>query len=103
MPDIIVAYNCGLHEYMGTDTDTWLLSLPFLVKFNHTPLILTSYTSDEAYRDIARILDYRKDSLTVYLKCKKNPFASKRPYRDWGGENCDVFFQNNFITLVTPH
>jgi len=74
-----------------------------LVKFNHTPLILTSYTSDEAYRDIARILDYKKDSMTVYLKCAKNPFASKRPYRDWGSENCDVFFQNNFITLVTPH
>lgn len=103
MPDIIVAYNCGLHEYVGTDADTWLLSLPFLVKFNQTPLLLTSYTSDEAYRDFARILDCRKDSLTVYLKCAKNPFASKRPYRDWGSENCDVFFQNNFITLVTPH
>ena len=103
MPDIIVAYNCGLHEYVGTDTDTWLLSLPFLVKFNQTPLILTSYTSDEAYRDIERILDYRKDSLKVYLKCAKNPFASKRPYRDWGNENCEVFFQNNFITLVIPH
>lgn len=101
-PDIIVTYNCGLHEYVGTDADTWLLSLPFLVKFNQTPLILTSYTSDEAHRDIARILDFRKDSLIVYLKCGKNPFASKRPYRDWGSENCDVFFQNNFITIVTP-
>jgi splicing suppressor protein 51 len=102
MPNIIVVYNCGLHEYVGTDADTWLPSLPFLVKFNQTPLILTSYTSDEACKDIERILDCRKNSLTVYLKCAKNPFASRRPYRDWGSENCDVFFQNNFITLVTP-
>lgn len=103
MPDIIVVYNCGLHEHEGTDADMWLLSLPFLVKFAQTPLILTSYTSKEAYKDVARILDCREDGLTVYLKCAKNPFASKRPYRDWGSEGCCIFFQNNFITLVTPH
>jgi splicing suppressor protein 51 len=103
LPDIIVAYNCGLHEYEGTNSDTWLQSLPFLVKFDHIPLILTSYTSDEAYKDVARIFDYRKGALTVYLKCSRNPFASRRPYRDWSNENSDVFFQNYFITLVTPH
>lgn len=103
MPDVTVAYNCGLHEYEGTDADMWLLSLPFLVKFVQTPLILTSYTSDEAYKDVARILDCRKGGLTVYLKCAKNPFASKRPYRDWASTGSGVFFQNNFITLVTPH
>jgi splicing suppressor protein 51 len=102
LPDIIVAYNCGLHEYEG-NSDTWLQSLPFLVKFDHIPLIVTSYTSDEAYKDIARILDCRKDTLTVYLKCSKNPFASRRPFRDWDSENSDVFFQNDFISLVTPH
>ncbi|PNF33793.1 hypothetical protein B7P43_G10223 [Cryptotermes secundus] len=102
-PDIIVAYNCGLHEYEGTNSDTWLQSLPFLVKFDHVPLILTSYTSDEANKDVARILGCKKDTLTVYLKCSKNPFASRRPYRDWRSESSDVFFQNNFITLVTPY
>jgi hypothetical protein len=103
MPDVIAAYNCGLHEYEGTSTDAWLPSIPFLVKFDQTPLILTSYTNDEAYKDVARILDCCKDGLTVYLKCAKNPFASKHPYRDWGSDISDVFFQNNFITLVKPH
>jgi splicing suppressor protein 51 len=103
LPDIIVAFNCGLHEYEGTKSDTWSQSLPYLVKFDHIPLILTSYTGDEAYKDVARILKCRKDPLTVYLKCSKNPFASRRPYRDWDSENSDVFFQNYFITLVTPH
>ncbi|KDR14836.1 hypothetical protein L798_11281 [Zootermopsis nevadensis] len=103
MPDVIVAYNCGLHEYEGTDADTWLLSLTFLVKFVRTPLILTSYTCDEAHKDVSRILNCRKNGLTVHLKCVKNPFASKRPYRDWGSEGNGVFFQNNYITLVTPH
>ena len=98
-PDVIVAYNCGFHEFLNSDRDSWLPTIPYLVKHKNVPLVITSYTETEAEVDVRRILDF---DIEIILYCKKNPFSSKRPYRDWTDED-KVFFINMFLSIVRPY
>ncbi|PSN41770.1 hypothetical protein C0J52_08859 [Blattella germanica] len=101
-PDIIVAYNSGLHEFENSDNDSWGPSIPYLIKHEHVPLILTSYTREEAEKDIQRVMTIKERKIKIILNCQENPFSSKRPYRDWDNETNKVFYQNKFISIVKP-
>lgn len=93
-PDVICCFNCGFHEYEGSDSDTWAETLPLLVDKN-PPLILTSFTEDEADRDLNKLKNINQN---LWIKKSENPYSSLRPYRDL--ENLGVYYNNKFLSLV---
>lgn len=94
-PDLICTFNCGFHEFQNSDTDTWMNSLPALVSNKNLPLIVTSFTENEAEQDLNRLF-----SINENLKVIRgtNPFASLRPYRDF--ESQGVYFNNKYISVI---
>ena len=99
-PDAVVAFNSGIHEFAERDDDTWRESLPFLVRHEHVPLILTAYTRTELRKDLEE-LEKAVPALNVLLPAGKNPFGSTKPVRDMCREDdCDVFFLNQFVSVV---
>lgn len=94
-PDIICTFNCGYHEYENSDSDTWSLSLPYLIQNNRVPLIFTSFTEGEAEKDAKMLLDLNKN---LRVKIFKNNFSSLRPYRDL--EKLGVYFNNAYVGTV---
>lgn len=99
-PDLIVSFNCGVHEYDGSENDSWKPSVPFLVSCKDTPLIVTSYTKEEAEKDL-EVIKQQGRNCSVLVRAEKNPFGSQRPYRDWASdESAGVFFQNNYLSIL---
>lgn len=97
-PDVIVAFNSGLHEFHQSDKDSWKNSLRSLVAVPKVPLVLTAYTYNEIKDDL-KIIEGAATVRVVYGP-KKNPFANQRPFRDWTPENDPVYFINNFLAVV---
>lgn len=98
-PDVIVAFNCGFHEFQDEDKDTWPESLSVMVKNPDVPLIFTSYTQSEAKKDLVAV--EKVDEIEVSLPTSLNPYRSMRPTRDISREDdCDMYFENQFITCV---
>lgn len=95
-PDLIVAFNCGLHEFQDTDEDTWRSSLSTIVA-RRVPIVLTSYTTGEAVMDVARIvaIDER-----CSVRMLSNPFASLSPMRDV--ESLGVYYVNSVLSVLVP-
>ncbi|XP_063979810.1 uncharacterized protein LOC135163867 [Diachasmimorpha longicaudata] len=93
-PDIVIGYNIGVHECVEYDSkrDTWAPTIKILGGMM-CPLIVTSYTQEEAQKDYERILT-GSGGLVGVLK-EKNPFGSLRHYRDF--ENDEFYYQNQFI------
>lgn len=100
VPDVIIAYNCGLHENSGQAADKWSNSLPLLVQHQHVPFVFTSYTAQEAKLDLA-VLE-RSAPVKVLMEPHLNPFHSLRPYRDFEiiNEESPIYFWNQYITCV---
>lgn len=100
-PDLVVAFNSGLHEFKGRKCDTWRESIPSLVKFPNVPLVLTAYTTNEMAKDLKRVTNLTHLKLDIILT-EKNPFAGMRPLRDWEGNTItpSVFYVNGFISIV---
>ncbi|XP_015609307.1 putative protein MSS51 homolog, mitochondrial [Cephus cinctus] len=96
-PDFIIGYNVGLHECedFSSENDTWSPCVRSLGTQN-CPVILTSYTLEEAKKDHERICAVLGDTVALVL-CEHNPFASLRPHRDFEVE--DVYYQNQIITI----
>uniref|UniRef100_A0A6V7IAR7 Mitochondrial splicing suppressor 51-like C-terminal domain-containing protein n=1 Tax=Bracon brevicornis TaxID=1563983 RepID=A0A6V7IAR7_9HYME len=96
LPDLVIGYNIGVHECFefASEGDTWYPSIAALGNLD-CPLIVTTYTKDEAEKDYERILKSSK-RFTCLLQ-EKNPFASLRHYRDF--ENDDFYYQNQFIMI----
>lgn len=99
-PDVIVSYNCGLHEFQDTENDTWGDSVERIMKNSFGVLILTSYTESEAKLDVKRLMPFVGQQTDLILSCQKNKFSSLRPLRDWATENCPVFYTNNYLTVL---
>ncbi|XP_037085848.1 putative protein MSS51 homolog, mitochondrial [Pollicipes pollicipes] len=99
-PDVVVCFNSGIHEFAEREEDTWRESLPFLVRHDDVPLILTAYTRTELDRDLAQ-LERAVPDLRTRLEPAKNPYGSTKPVRDMCREDdCDVFFLNQFLAVV---
>lgn len=92
--NVIVAFNCGLHEFEGAD-DTWGGSLVALLS-RKTPIVLTSYTLSEAILDVDRL---RELDPGLRVRQYGNPFASLSPLRDV--ESQGVYFVNSILSIIT--
>ena len=103
-PDAVIAYNCGFHEELSPENDTWALTLMYLFELPNVPCIFTSYNQTEAEEDMKRIRKSAKSigsSLKVILGEERNPFGSRRPVRDWECDrNRDVFYHNMYLSIV---
>ncbi|GLG95730.1 Uncharacterized protein GBIM_02646 [Gryllus bimaculatus] len=98
-PQIIVAFNCGLHEYEGSGNDTWKSTLPCFFKLPDLHIIITSYTKSEAVKDRDILMSF-SDKADILFDCIDNPFSSNRPHRDWDNMRSDVFFINRYASVV---
>ncbi|XP_015123958.1 uncharacterized protein LOC107046018 [Diachasma alloeum] len=95
-PDVVVGYNIGVHECVefNSERDTWAPTIKTIGGLM-CPLIVTSYTQEEAQKDYERILGGSENFVGVVNQ--KNPFGSLRHYRDF--ENDEFYYQNQFIMV----
>lgn len=107
VPDIIVAFNCGLSEFEKVpEKDLWKNSISSLLHFPSTLIVLTSYCKEESDHDIARVLNMKKVNIDtkILVKGEQNPFASLSPRRDWElkspGSSNVVFYINNYFSVI---
>ncbi|XP_066955483.1 putative protein MSS51 homolog, mitochondrial [Macrobrachium rosenbergii] len=98
-PDAVIAYNCGFHAHSGLEMDTWPESLKLIISDPDIPLIFTSFSKEEADKELQVLKNLQDVSIT--LPSQPNPFKSLRPCRDFSRDNnCHVFYVNHFITCV---
>lgn len=98
-PNLVLALNCGLHEFEDQVCDEWFPSIPFMI-INKVPFVFTSYTHEEMLKDINYIKKFIPDVELYIVMSRENPFASLRPIRDWCTKDIPVFYSNAFITIV---
>ncbi|XP_060517205.1 uncharacterized protein LOC132696410 [Cylas formicarius] len=96
-PNIVIAFNSGLHEFEGSENDLWQSTLQS-IKCWEAPLLLTAYTEDEIVKDLEKLKNYFP--MEVLCEPKVNPFANKRPLRNWDRQNVPIFFVNGYVTIV---
>ncbi|KAL1124084.1 hypothetical protein AAG570_001854 [Ranatra chinensis] len=102
VPDLIIAFNCGLHEFEGDISDTWIDSIPSFMSFCNTLIVLTSYNKLEAAKDMKRVLSVEQPPYIprVIIECEENPFRGLRPHREWEHNTDSVFYLNNVISVI---
>lgn len=95
-PDLVVALNSGLHEYIDSTNDTWKNSVPELVRYKEVPLLLTAYTESELNRDLERF-----SSIRFLVQPQRNPYSSLRPNRNWEEGSELVYYEHGYFTVIT--
>lgn len=98
-PDIVLALNCGLHEFENDKRDTWKASLHLLVHYPNVPLVITSYTDIEMERDLNRMKSLNTNCEFV-VENEENLLCSLRPFRDWLSENEPFYYHNRYISIL---
>lgn len=106
-PQIIVSYNCGFHEHIDTQRDTWSTTLARLVRFVNIPIVFTSYTREEACQDCAMIYSISQRSVKyrdlVFVKrATNNPFKDYKPLRNTtvSDEGDELYYSNGYVSIV---
>lgn len=102
-PDIIVAFNCGYNEFSKTNKDTWKASLSHVLELKDILFMFTSYTKDESiedYRIVKELSHNNQDNIYFNKVCYENPFRSHRPHRDWEVNDKEIFYLNNYISII---
>ncbi|XP_062545745.1 uncharacterized protein LOC134212153 [Armigeres subalbatus] len=106
-PHIIVSFNCGFHEHIDSNKDTWTHTLARLIRFVNIPIMFTSYTREEACQDCAIIYSIGKRSLKkkelVFVKrAIDNPYKDFKPLRNTNhmDESDELYYSNGYISLV---
>lgn len=107
-PDLMVAFNCGLHEYQeesaqSDSDDSWAKSVPSMLLQSNVPLLLTAYTHAEALLDFQRLTAMNSGAernFNAPIRCERNEFRGFRPLRDWSTCDKPVFYQNNYVTVI---
>lgn len=97
-PDLVVAFNSGLHAY---DENCWGKSISFLTKYYGVPLLLTAYTSKELQCDVDIVLKNSSKELKIIIEPQRNPFSCTRPMRDFNTLNVPIFYVNGYIAIFT--
>uniref|UniRef100_A0A0A9W5X8 Zinc finger MYND domain-containing protein 17 n=1 Tax=Lygus hesperus TaxID=30085 RepID=A0A0A9W5X8_LYGHE len=96
-PDIIVAFNCGFHEFRGQNCDTWEKTIQFILTLENTILVSTSYTLKEAEDDSQPFIE--QDKVDILKLCQNNPFKSLNPHRNPERSESAIFFFNQFLSV----
>lgn len=99
-PDLIVAFNCGFHEYEGLETDTWLPTIEYILTNLSTILVCTAYTPLEAENDSKPFVKRNPQVRTIKF-CERNPFRSLMPYRNPERTESSVFFFNQMLSIFS--
>ncbi|KAK2718309.1 hypothetical protein QYM36_005573 [Artemia franciscana] len=99
-PTVIIAFNCGLYRDTGhSERDTWAPCIEYLTKDPFIPLILTAYTSEEAPKDVERVM--RTVKAEVLVKPQRNPYRSYKPCRNFINEDSiPVMYKNNYFSIL---
>lgn len=99
-PDLVAAFNSGIHEFEGREGDAWEGTVPRLLE-GGVPLLMTAYTEREASEDLRRVRG-SGENVEVLVEPRVNPYASLRPLRDWDGDvGCvSVFYVNGFVMML---
>ncbi|CAK9820009.1 Putative protein MSS51 homolog, mitochondrial [Anthophora plagiata] len=97
--DLICAFNPGLYRKTGfAGRDTWAGTIREFCE-RATPVVVTSYTADEMYWDIARINSIA--DVEIVLQPRRNPFASIKPDRNFVSDNANpLIYKNYYISIV---
>lgn len=97
-PDMVVAFNSGLHAY---DESSWGESISLLTKECGVPLLLTAYTSKELQCDVDIVVKNSAKELKIIVEPQRNPFSCMRPMRDFNTLNVPIFYVNGYIAVFT--
>ena len=49
---------------------------------------------------MARLLSSAEGMVEVLARCEENSMRSQRPLRDWEGAGGDLYYSNNFLSVV---
>ena len=106
-PDILLVQNCGFAEHPDSEgSDAWVHGWAGgLEALLDTGVVLafTSQTKKRAKDDLQRFLKYcgeEVEDLELLVKCKENGLKGRRPVRDHLGEEGDVIYNNEFISVL---
>lgn len=102
VPDVICVFNAWFPDFDDSEQInlSWKDNLPFLLKYDGVPLIVTSYTNSAGSKNL-EVLRKVNPSVKVDLENVNNPFRSLRPVRDFEFLNdYDVFYSNQFCSVV---
>lgn len=105
-PQIIISFNCGFHEHIDSNRDTWTHSLVRLLRFVNIPIVFTSYTREEACQDCAIVYSIgkkiKKKELVFVKRAIDNPYKDYKPLRNTNHmDGCDeLYYSNGYFSLV---
>ncbi|KAJ8921030.1 hypothetical protein NQ315_015826 [Exocentrus adspersus] len=97
-PDIVVAFNSGLHE--RGSFNMWDDSIDFLTMYINVPLLLTAYTMEEIVEDVGIVKAKTSHIVTTVVGPQLNPFHHLRPIRDFQNEDIPIFHINAFLAIL---
>lgn len=92
-PDLIVAFNTGMHEVC---TESWKTSLEVILDMN-VPALFTSYNKDEAVQDYALLTSLNASMLTNAPVL--NPMRTAYPVIE-GCTHEDIFYHQNMYCMA---
>ncbi|XP_050309619.1 uncharacterized protein LOC126745694 [Anthonomus grandis grandis] len=98
-PDLVVAFNSGLHEFFNSGSDTWENSLTSLAKYVGVPLVFTAYTEEEIFKDL-EVLKQAMDNIKIIHGPCQNQFRNVKPLRDWENQKVPIYYINNYVCAV---
>lgn len=96
-PDIVVAFNSGIHEF---GDNSWQQSIDCLTMHSNVPLMLTAYTMDEIKRDVHTVKSKSSHKVNTILEPQKNPFSNMTPIRNWEAGDSPVFYVSGYISIL---
>ncbi|XP_072380798.1 uncharacterized protein [Diabrotica undecimpunctata] len=108
-PDVVVAYNSGIHankvENFLSENDNlpeylWRESVEYLVLNKNIPLILTAYILEEIRKDIKEVKNHAKTEVKVLVDPHRNPFSDRKPCRQFESQEDPLFFINGYMAVV---
>ena len=99
-PDLICFFNAGLHQTGYNGMDTWSKTIKCATN-TKCPIVVTSYTEYGSPLDLACLKEESSRPLEVVQQPTLNPFASKRPERNFiSDEIAPLIFKNFFYFVV---
>jgi len=103
-PDLVLVQNCGFAEFSENSPgweEGWRGLEQLLPPSKDSLLAFTSYTKGEANKDLERFLSHCRNA-EVLMSADRNSMSSSRPCRDWEmDQNKDIFFSNQYMSVVT--
>ena len=95
LPDIVIAANCGLHDYGNGLNASWEPTSKLLARMD-VPVVYTAYTEEEGELDEQQL---RQWGAKVLVSNTKNSWRGLTPVPD--EFDCSEFYYYNFFFTVT--